>query len=80
MAQKLVDEWRETLTAQIGHCNFEEIVQQYQHNLEQGYVLYGLIAQKNNEIDRLEDEIKFVTFYCFCFIIFESKFQIIVLI
>lgn len=57
IVQKVVDEWRETLTAQVGHCNFDEIVQKYQHDLEQGYVLYGLIAQKNTEIDRLEDEI-----------------------
>lgn len=57
MAMKVVEEWRETLVSQCGHCNFTEIVQQYLHNLEQGYVMYGLIAQKNNEIDRLEDEI-----------------------
>lgn len=57
MAMKVVEEWRETLISQCGHCNFGEIVQQYLHNLEQGYVMYGLIAQKNNEIDRLEDEI-----------------------
>lgn len=57
LTQKMVDEWREALTAEMGHCNFEEIVKQYQHNLEQGYVLYGLIAQKNSEIDRIEDEI-----------------------
>lgn len=57
MAMKVVEEWRETLISQCGHCNFNEIVQQYLHNLEQGYVMYGLIAQKNNEIDRLEDEI-----------------------
>ena len=57
MIQKMVDEWRETLMAQVGHCNFDEMVQQYQHNLEQGYVLYGLIAQKNSEIERLEDDI-----------------------
>jgi hypothetical protein len=57
MTIKVVEEWRETLVSQCGHCNFTEIVQQYLHNLEQGYVMYGLIAQKNNEIDRLEDEI-----------------------
>lgn len=57
IASKVVEEWRETLIAECGHCNFGEIVQQYLHNLEQGYVMYGLIAQKNNEIDRLEDEI-----------------------
>lgn len=57
IAVKVVEEWRETLIAECGHCNFGEIVQQYLHNLEQGYVMYGLIAQKNNEIDRLEDEI-----------------------
>ncbi|XP_057365012.1 girdin homolog [Daphnia carinata] len=57
IAVKVVEEWRETLLAECGHCNFGEIVQQYLHNLEQGYVMYGLIAQKNNEIDRLEDEI-----------------------
>ena len=33
------------------------VVLQYLHNLEQGYVMYGLIAQKNTEIDKLEDEI-----------------------
>lgn len=57
MTLKIVEEWREAMTSHCGHCNFTEIVQQYLHNLEQGYVLYGLIAQKNSEIDRLEDEI-----------------------
>lgn len=57
MTLKVVEEWRETLNSQCGHCNFDEIVQQYLHNLEQGYVMYGLIAQKNTEIDRLEDEV-----------------------
>ncbi len=57
MAMKVVEEWRETILSHCGHCNFSEIVQQYLHNLEQGYVMYGLIAQKNNEIDKLEDEI-----------------------
>lgn len=57
MTLKIVEEWRETLNSQCGHSNFDEIVQQYLHNLEQGYVMYGLIAQKNTEIDRLEDEV-----------------------
>lgn len=33
------------------------MVNQYLHDLEQGYVLYGLIGQKNNQIDHLEENI-----------------------
>lgn len=57
LAWKVVREWREVLISYCGHSNFEETIQQYLHNLEQGYVMYGLIAQKNQEIDGLEDEI-----------------------
>lgn len=57
MAWKVVREWREVLVSYCGHSNFGETIQQYLHNLEQGYVMYGLIAQKNQEIDDLEDEI-----------------------
>ena len=57
LAWKVVREWREVLVSYCGHSNFEETIQQYLHNLEQGYVMYGLIAQKNQEIDELEDEI-----------------------
>jgi len=57
MTQKDIQEWIQFFTEQYGHAQFETIVNQYLHNLEHGYVLYGLIAQKNNEIDQLEDTI-----------------------
>ena len=53
---RMIEEWRETIKIELGHTNFEEIIQQYMNELEQGYVLYGLIAQKNNEIENMEKE------------------------
>lgn len=53
---KMIDEWRETLKFELGHANFEDIIQQYLKDLEQGYVLYGLIAQKNTNMDTIEKE------------------------
>ena len=57
MTQKDVQEWLHLFTQHFGHGQFETVIDQYLHDLEHGYVLYGLIAQKNNEIDQLEDTI-----------------------
>ena len=57
MTQKDVQEWVQLFTEHYGHAQFGTVVDQYLHNLEHSYVLYGLIAQKNNEIDQLEDTI-----------------------
>ena len=57
MTQRDVHDWVQFFTEHYGHAKFETVVEQYLHNLEHGYVLYGLIAQKNNEIDQLEEVI-----------------------
>lgn len=57
IAQQMIEEWQSVLDNQLGHSDFAALVDQYSHNLEQGYVLYGLIAQKNQEIENIDKDL-----------------------